>query len=350
MRIDETPISSVGRELAAAVDAYLLASPFAYAYHRPAWTLAIRDAYGFDTDLFTASEGERLVGMLQATHHRGLRFRTGLCSLPYCDFGGVVADNERATELLVGAAVAAMRRHRYGSLELREVGPDSAGPDRGQKASLQLALPETTEALMSGFKAKLRSQIRKARKNGLQFWSGRGSDAIRQYHAVYARNMRDLGSPPHAVALYDALERHYGDDFLVGLVRYEGRCVGAGILLFCGQNVSIPWASTLREYNRLAPNMLLYAELLNVAIQRGCATFDFGRSDVGGGTFRFKRQWGAEARALDWRVLTDSGSSWQPCDNASGGRGREVLAGLWSQLPVSVSTFAGTRLRRRISL
>src|SRR5690348_17463822 len=39
----------------------------------------------------------------------------------------------------------------------------------------------------------------------------------------------------------------------------------------------ITWASARREWNRSAPNMLLYWAFLQEAIARGATVFDFGR-------------------------------------------------------------------------
>ena len=42
--------------------------------------------------------------------------------------------------------------------------------------------------------------------------------------------------------------------------------------------------------------MLLYWEVLKLAIDRHYRVFDFGRSSRDSGTFRFKQQWGAQAQ------------------------------------------------------
>ena len=56
--------------------------------------------------------------------------------------------------------------------------------------------------------------------------------------------------------------------YMVDLLK-ENQAVGCGIILFTKHTVSIPWASTLREYNRLSPNMLLYWSFMKRAIDRG---------------------------------------------------------------------------------
>ena len=140
-----------------------------------------------------------------------------------------------------------------------------------------LDLPESSEALWSSFKSKLRSQIRKPRKEGLTFRMG-SSELIDSFYQVFSRNMKDLGSPVHAKKWFQAVLDYFGERAHVGIVYREDLPMASGIVLDCRQTVSIPWASTLREYNSLSPNMLLYWGFLEYACSSGFKTFDFGRS------------------------------------------------------------------------
>ncbi|MCH7491403.1 MAG: GNAT family N-acetyltransferase [Gemmatimonadetes bacterium] len=54
------------------------------------------------------------------------------------------------------------------------------------------------------------------------------------------------------------------------------------------------------EQSRLAPNMLLYWSFMQRAIAKGVRVFNFGRCSPGGGTHRFKSQWGGVDEPLCW--------------------------------------------------
>jgi len=62
------------------------------------------------------------------------------------------------------------------------------------KVSLILDLPGSADALMQGFKSKLRSQIRKPEKEGLTAVIG-GMEQADNFYYVFSRNMRYLGTP-----------------------------------------------------------------------------------------------------------------------------------------------------------
>ena len=64
-----------------------------------------------------------------------------------------------------------------------------------------------------------------------------------------------------------------------------------------------PWASSLRRHFALCPNQVLYWEALRRAIASGLKRFDFGRSQWGSPTFRFKEQWGAKPVALRYQYV-----------------------------------------------
>ena len=78
------------------------------------------------------------------------------------------------------------------------------------------------------------------------------------------------------------------------------RTVGGLVALAFKDRLVVPWAACLKEYFAFCPNMLLYWETLRHACVDGFRRFDFGRSTRDSGTYRFKRQWGAEEEPLFW--------------------------------------------------
>ena len=332
------------------IDCFLNNAQFSVPYQRLQWLLAIQKAYGHHYEYLLARKDKKIVGVLPISIFRKLSGKKQLCSLPFCDIGGVVADNDSVKDKLVQYALDLAERLQATPLELRQrLTVQYSNVDMtDQKVSMLLDLPESAETLQAGFKSKLRSQIKKAEKNGLLFDFSNDTKSIDDFFYVFSRNMHMLGSPTHSIKWFQALREVYRDDLLVGRVWFEGKIVGAGILLFSGNNVSIPWASTLRDYNRLAPNMLLYWNLLRVSCERGCKQFDFGRSTFGEGTYRFKQQWGAKPVLLDWQCLDKQGAVARMRDNKS--RIRDMVETVWKKLPLSVVNVIGPRIRRHISL
>ncbi len=218
------------------------------------------------------------------------------------------------------------------------------------KVRMLLDLPGCSETLLSSFKAKLRSQVKKPLRDGLTAYVG-GNELVDDFYQVFAENMRDLGSPVHSRSWIKNIVANYDDRARVGLVRApDGKPAAGGILLLHPHTVSIPWASSLRRYNRFSPNMLLYWNFLAFAADSGFGRFDFGRSSPGEGTYRFKAQWGAKPEILDWRCYQPDGSL-RPnsvenrCSNL-----RQRIEAIWRRMPLGVTNTLGPMVRRYVSL
>ena len=339
-----------------ALDAFVRAHAGGNAYQLAAWRRAVASAYGYAGKVLVARQGGALAGILPLCAVARPLSRPRWISLPFCDLGGPLAVSDEVAEALVARVRRDAGPQGATGLELRCSAPgteDDAALE-GRKVRMLLALPDSAAALMQSYPPKLRSQVRKAEKNGLTSEVVTAAAAVGEFYDVYSRNMRRLGSPPHSRAWFDAIHRHYsaGGDMFIVIVRSEGKAVGAGWVLRCGDKAVIPWASTLAEYNALAPNMLLYWAIQSHLCEMGVRQFDFGRSTFGEGTYKFKKQWGALPVALDWKEWDAQGvaASAAPAATGAGSSLRPLIESAWQRLPLSVANSLGGRLRRYITL
>lgn len=350
----EISIRLAGNEDQAQWDRYVERHDDAWPYHLFAWKLAVETAYGFTGRYLVAEKNQDIVGLLPLIK-MGIPFGSKkFAALPYCDVGGGLVESNEIRQKLLHHALAIAADEGISRLELHEEPADRvldslSLPCRKVtgKARMLLRLPGSAELLWAGFKSKLRSQVRKAEKNGLSFAF---STNVEDFYGVFSENMRDLGSPVHSRSWVESILRFYGEKSRMGLVYYENRPVGAGLILTCGKKVSIPWASTLREFNRLNPNMFLYWNFLQFAADSGFEEFDFGRSTPEEGTYRFKAQWGALPVPLVWTLISLKKEKIAVSGKSDDKRGRDVAATLWSKLPVSAANFFGPKIRKFISL
>jgi lipid II:glycine glycyltransferase (peptidoglycan interpeptide bridge formation enzyme) len=208
-----------------------------------------------------------------------------------------------------------------------------------------LELPQSAATLWDGFKSKLRSQVSRAIKNGLVHRIG-GKELLQDFYLVFSRNMRDLGSPVHSKKWLHAVLAAFGDAAKVGVVYKDAFPAAAGIVLTHEPYATITWASSLREFNSLSPNMLLYWSFLEYASGRGFKFCDFGRSTPGGGTYTFKKQWGAQPSPLYWFRQVSAGAESR---EETGTPLHSIAKRLWTKLPIAVANAAGSRIRKYIS-
>ena len=317
------------------------------AAHRLAWFRALLRGFRHSGWLFTAESDGETRGLLPLVLVRGPLFGRFLVSLPYVNTGGIWAADQEAARSLADAACELADRQRVRFLELRHevpLGHPAFNYQRTEKQHLRLNLPDSDEALDRSFKSKLRSQIRKSGQYGLEVTFG-GAESLNDFYDVFAVNMRDLGTPVFDKRLFAAVLEEFQGDAEICLVRSQTHTVAAALLVHAGGVTEVPSASSLRDWNHTNANMLMYRHLLRRAIGRGSGQFDFGRSSEGSGTYRFKRQWGAEPFPAVWQYYVRSGSPEQMRPEAAGKR---RLVRIWQRLPVGLTRRIGPPIVRGI--
>ena len=334
-------------------DNFVCLHPESVPYHLFGWLLAIENTYKFKSVSLLAEESGQIVGVFPITLFKIPFSRPSLVALPFCDVGALLTTNKRVEMDLFAAALDIANKHNASIVDIRgdvgsEILESCAHPIQTthNKVRMVLELPGSSEELWNGFKSKLRSQIRKAEKNGLRFELA--NHKINEFYSIFSENMRDLGSPVHAKKWLEQVVKQFGENVNLGLVYSNNKAVGAGIILRVGNKNSIPWASTLREYNHLNPNMLLYWGFLQHSADNACAVFDFGRSTPDEGTYRFKAQWGATPKDLPWHRIYSRAHP--PNESAGASKNRRRVEALWQKLPLSIANFVGPQVRKYISL
>lgn len=297
--------------------------------------------------LLEARDGERTTGLLPLAYVHSLLFGRYLVSLPYLNTNGVLAEDHASQNLLIDRAVELADELRVRHLELRHEQAIEHPALTGRltsKVHMRLALPDFPGPLWEQLPAKVRNQVRKGEKSGLTISWG-GLELLPEFYDVFSRNMRDLGTPVYGCRLFAAILRHFPNDAEICVVRAGKAPAGAALLLHGKGITEVPSASSLREYNSTCANMLMYWNLLDRAIQRGQTVFDFGRSTMDCGTYKFKKQWGAAAEPAVWQYYLRQGAAGalRP-DNPRYQR----LIRIWQRLPVRLTRWIGPAIVRGI--
>ena len=380
-------------------DSYVLNHPASTHCHLQGWKDVIENAYGHKGYYFLAEEHSKTKGILPVFHFKSFLFGNHLVSMPFLNYGGILADDEQTEIALLSEAVKLGQKLKASTIELRHTKPLSClnalnsvnsmnrstatlqnsntnelqhgSPDvlprtssgailkpqtkadpinfttKTHKVRLLLKLPPSKEELLKSFKSKLRSQISRPQKEGMNAVIG-GVELLDSFYEVFSINMRDLGSPVHSKKLFKQICYAFPQNIEIGVVDYENNHVAAGLIFCFRDTVEIPWASSLKQFNRFSPNMLLYWKLMEYACDQGFKYFDLGRSSPDEGTQRFKEQWGAKPFPLYWHNIMLNG---QPARNNEPEKSKYVMAiRYWKKLPIPISNMIGPLIRKHISL
>jgi len=382
------PVVRVSRpDEAAAWDRFVMSHPKAGVYHLFGWQQVISKAYNHKTYYLVAirSEAQKngndadIIGILPLVHLKHFIFGNYLISIPFFDSGGVLANNETTARALLEYALNLGKELKATCIEMRHSEPlafkhenkhvptcQSPGNSGIQQASstakdtirgtrvttkshrvrMVLELPGSSEILMKSFKAKLRSQIKKPLKEGLHAKVG-GVELLNDFYSVFSENMRDLGSPVHSKELIGSALTVFSDIARIVIVYSQNEPLACSVAIGFKQTLSNPWASALRKFSAMSPNMLLYWTMLEYACQEGFTQFDFGRSSPKEGTYKFKKQWGAQPHAFHWQYFWLNGSAEEQSVDKSH---FTKMIEYWKKLPVPVTRVFGPMIRKHIGL
>ena len=310
--------------------------------HLAGWREILSDVLGAECLYWKVVDADGgLQGILPLVRVRSRIFGHYLVSLPFLNYGGPLG-SQAAQDRLVQEAVTEARRTRADLLELRTRDPGGFDlPVSSRKITVLLPLPSDAETLFTRFPAKLRSQIRRPMKEGLEVRFG--PEQREPFYEVFARTMRDLGTPVLPRAFFERVSATFADLVVFGVVYRGEQPLAAGCGFVWRGEFEMTWAGALRESRTLAANMLLYWKFMEQMIARGVGVFNFGRCTPGGGTHNFKKQWGGIDVPLRWCQYASGARKAPPSpDDHAFSWGPRI----WRRLPLPIANRLGPRLIR----
>ena len=334
---------------------FVRSHPMGTLYFESSFLSSIHKSLGHRIILFSlkSAQDQRLLAVLPVIEQKSRLFGHLWTSIALVNYGGVLAKSESVEQALLEHVKTEAETSGVKRLEIRGLYQRPIDwPVSTEKASMWLKLPESggSDTLLKRFKAKLRSQIKKGYTEQVTVKTG-GLELLDDYYSVFARNMRDLGTPVYGKNLFSGLLKDLGDQSKLVIVYHEARPASAAFLIQSGKTIEIPWASTIRDFNQFNLNMVLYWEVLKYCCERQCEIFDFGRSSIDASTYKFKKQWGAEPIQHFWYSLEPGVQQVQssaPQGATAQNPKFQLLIRVWQKLPLWLANLMGPHIVKYI--
>lgn len=327
-------------------DAYVREAPDATAFHLSAWGRAVRKGTGQTPHYLVAEANGAIVGILPLIHVKSPLFGQSLASNAFAVYGGPVADSAAAHEALDAAAWALAEKLGVSSVEYRNqrrLRPDWPAKTEAY-ATFRRALGADSDANLKAIPRKQRAEVRRSLEFGLETRVARDARAISDHFAVYSESVRNLGTPVFPRRLFESLLEYYGEDADILTVSKDGRPVASVLSLYFRGEVLPYYGGGTREARALRANDHMYWMLMEHARERGCASFDFGRSKIGSGPYSFKKNWGFTPQPLAYEYRLAPGAR-IPDVNPNNPKYRLMIE-TWSRLPLWLANRLGPVLAR----
>jgi FemAB-related protein (PEP-CTERM system-associated) len=316
-------------------------------FHLHGWRTVIEREFGHECVYLVARDAAgAIVAALPLVRVKSVVFGHYLVSMPFVNYGGPLG-SEDGIQAVVAEATRLAATDHVKLLELRsrtELPLDL--PVSHRKLTVVLDLKRDAEAMMKALPAKLRSQVKRPMKEGIEVRFG--LTQVGPFFDVFAQHMRDLGTPALPRSFFETIAEVFPNDVVFAVAYHEKKPVACGCGFLWNGEFEITWASALREYNKMSPNMLVYWALMERMIERGASLFNFGRCSRDSGTHKFKMQWGSREETLWWYQKV-AGAPSEESGTPSPDKGAFAMAArVWQKLPLPVATALGPAIVRFI--
>lgn len=346
----EAPPSAVVcvRELTSSMesiwDAFVHRHPEASFCHQIAWKRVMEQTYGYRSVYAYSERDGKMTGIAPAFLVSS--WVTGRCliSIPFAVYGGICATDEESETALRSHLEQVAVELQVEYLELRSrLGALQSGYHQNPRyATFTLALNSDVQALYASLPKDIRYMIRKAEKANLI--AKRGTEQLDVFYHLMTVNLRRLGTPAFPRSLFCNLLREYDSQADITVIYLGEKPVSGGMSFFFRDWMQPYYIGSLDEAKGLAANNFLWWELMKLAAQKGCRTFDFGRSKRDSGNFDFKKKWSPKIESLNYQVrlvrrkelpnFSPANPKFQAATNA------------WKKLPLGLTRVIGPRVVR----
>ena len=315
-------------------------------FHLSRWSSIIQSVLGHECEQLAAlDERGNIEAVLPLVHVNSVLFGRFLMSMPFVNYGGPLGSAGAVAQVVNKGVQIAVDQHAD-LFELRSRHEHDLDLNVShRKITVMTDLPVgDVDGLWKALRAKLRSQIRRPMKEGIDVRFGH--DQLGPFYQVLAEHMRDLGTPVHSRAFFEAIASAFSEDEAwFGCAYLRDIPVACGLGFAWNGEFEMTWASSLIRYNSVAPNMLLYWRFIERACQRRLTAFNFGRCTPNTPTHRFKKQWNSRDESLWWYYFSNSTTASTPSpDDSRYSWGPRI----WRRLPVALTSFLGPRIVRYI--
>lgn len=331
---------------AAEWDGFVASRPDAAFFHLSGWRQVVKRSFGHDCPYLEARKDGALAAIMPLTEINSRLFGHFLIGNGFTVGGGPLFADADALAALLEEAAHLGRARKVAYIELRDCG--AAGPPwqtRGDLyAGFEGPIARDEADNLKQIPRKQRAVVRKALEQGFEVAIERQT---RPFFDLYARTVRDHGTPVLPRRYFENLLSVFGEACEILTVRQGGRPISSVLSFYFRDRVLPYYTGSVPQARRSGANDMMYWTLMRRAVERGCAVFDFGRSKVGTGPYSFKSNWGFQPRPISHQYLL-LGRDTLPNLNPTNPRYAKLIAA-WQRLPLPIANAISPFISRSLA-
>lgn len=309
-------------------------------FHAFEWGDVIEHAFDYKR-VYLLAEEDGILGIMPLFYLKGFMAGRRLVSLPVSDVGGPIGSPSAVHELLESTQQL-MLDCAADYVEVKSLLQEEDYVAGKQYVTFRLNLPGSEQELQHVIGKKNRNLVRKAEKEGVRIEQVRDSAGIDEFYGVYAKTMKDLGTPPYPKKFYGYMQSILAPKgkATILVAKHGEETVAGAVFLKFGETMYYFAGVSPHKYRHLSSNTLLVYTGLTQAVKEKIKLFDFGRTQTIG-VYNFKKDWGGREEKLTYcyKMLN-------PEKKISSGKMQE-LAPIWRKLmPLKIANTIGPAIRR----
>lgn len=328
-------------------DAFVGNHPEGTFCHRYGWKTVLEDGAGHRCPYLIALSGDDVVGVLPLSLRDSFLFGKAAISSMFAVYGGPLVSEHEALERLNQVAWSITCESGASSLEYRTLKDevfDGWSQEQGTAACFHKTLKETAEDILLDIPRKQRAVVRKSLKNNLTCSWEKDLDT---FYALYAESVRNLGTPVFPKKLFKKFLEVFDGETDIQIIRSpEGKAIASLMTFYHNDHVLPYYAGGSLEARGYGAHDFMYYELMVRSAKRGYKVYDFGRSKVGTGPYKFKKNWGFEPTPLNYQYRLKDGEERQEINPQN--KKFEVMVKVWKKLPLPVANILGPPIARHL--
>jgi len=316
-------------------------------YHQIGWKKVVEETYRHTPYyLLAESETGEAVGILPMFLIKNIFFGKRLISVPFAPYGGVCYENEDIGNALINEAINTGKNIGIDYCEFRNFKNTNTYENfncmKGY-STFVLDLSNGVEHIWKNMSKTVRTAIRKGEKSNLKFEVELSHNAISEFYDIYTKNMKQLGTPVHSLNFFNNIYQTFPENVFISTVRLNDDAISSLYLLKFKDTLIYGWGSSSIEFLKYRPNNFIHWNSIKYACGNGLLRYDFGRSLINSGNYKFKERWGSVAVPLIYCYYPPT-KTLLPPQNEYG-----KFAKIWSKLPLQTTKIIGPMVRKYIA-
>lgn len=265
-------------------------------YHLHRWGTLLENVHGHELVYLQEADG-----VFPLAHVKSRIFGNRLISMPFADYGGPCAQDEKTADRLVSHCEEAAHELGVDFVEIRspssrydQVLRTHGFEKRTDYSTFVLRIDRPLDQLCDAIGRRNRKMVSKAQRDGVQVVEVSDREGLLSFFRLYQITMKRIGSPPQPWSYFRTIwDLFYeSNNLLVLLAKYDGKTIAGGLRYLFNGVIQQAYSCSLREYSRLRASDLLQWYLIAWANEHGFLQVDSGRTRANEGTLEFKRRWG----------------------------------------------------------